>query len=199
MNMELEELQNIWIQYDKKISDNTRLNKKILKKILMAKPEKRLNWIRIKAGFRVFSPVILVLLVAFTDMKFSLTTNFYIGLCLFLSGYLISYIWDVRYFLLIRKIDFSETILSIRKKVTELEKYKIKTTRIRYMIMPVGIVGILLMLIHKLTLNAQTIVFFALMIIAFIASIYYTFNFSILEQFRVLNKEIAEIENLEKE
>ena len=32
--MELIELQNIWQQYDKKLSENTRLNKEILKMML---------------------------------------------------------------------------------------------------------------------------------------------------------------------
>jgi hypothetical protein len=48
--MELAELQNIWQEYDKKLSENTRLNKEILRLILIEKPQRRLNWIRIKAG-----------------------------------------------------------------------------------------------------------------------------------------------------
>lgn len=108
--MELDELQNIWVQYDKKISDNTRLNKEILKRMLISKPEKRLNWIKIKAGFNVFSPVILILLIMIMDVKFSLTINFYIGLSLFTAIFVITYILNIRYFLLIRKIDFSGAI-----------------------------------------------------------------------------------------
>ena len=56
--MELSELQNIWQEYDKKISENTRINKEILRLILLEKPRKRLNWIKIKAGTWLFSPVI---------------------------------------------------------------------------------------------------------------------------------------------
>ena len=39
--MELTELQNIWQEYDKKISENTRLNKEILRLILLEKPQKK--------------------------------------------------------------------------------------------------------------------------------------------------------------
>jgi len=39
---------------------------------------------------------------------------------------------------------------------------------------------------------------FALIILVYITSIYYTFKYSISEQFRKLNKEIFEIEELEK-
>jgi len=196
--MELDELQNIWLQYDRKITDNTHLNKEILKRMLITKPEKRLNWIKIKAGFNVLSPVILILLIKVMDMKFSLTTNFYIGLSLFLSLFIINYSWNIRYFLLIRKIDFSAAILSIKKQIAELEKYKIKTTRVRYLIMPFAILGIFLMIFKKPIFNAESIVFFVLVLIVFISSIYYTFKYSISEQFRKLNKEITEIEELEK-
>jgi len=196
--MELDELQNIWLQYDRKITDNTQLNKEILKRMLMSKPEKRLNWIKIKAGFNVLSPAILILLIKVMDMKFSLTSSFYIGLSLFLTLFIINYIWNIRYFLLIRKIDFSGAILSIKKQIAELEKYKIKTTKIRYLIMPFAIIGIFFMLIQKPIFNTESIVMFALIILVYITSIYYTFKYSISEQFRKLNKEIFEIEELEK-
>jgi len=51
--MELLELQNIWNQYDKKISENIRLNKDILRKMLLTKTEKRLNRIKVEAGIRL--------------------------------------------------------------------------------------------------------------------------------------------------
>lgn len=197
--MELDELKNIWVQYDKKISDNTRLNKEILKRMLISKPEKRLNWIKIKAGFNLFSPIILVLLIIFMDVKFNLTINSYIGLSLFMVISVITYIWNIRYFLLIRKIDFSGAILSIKKGIAELEKYKIKTTRIKYMIMPFAILGIFFMVFKKPIFSTESIVFLGLVLIVFISSIYYTFKYSINEQFRQLDKEIAEIVELEKE
>ena len=52
--MELTELQNLWKEYDKKISENTRLNKEILKLMLLSKPQRKLNWIIIKAGLNIF-------------------------------------------------------------------------------------------------------------------------------------------------
>jgi hypothetical protein len=198
--MELNELQNIWLQYDQKMADNTRLNKEILKRMLMSKPEKRLNWIKIKAGLNLLSPVILILMIKIMDMKFSLTSNFYIGLSLYLTFFIINYIWNIRYFLLVRKIDFSGAILSIKKQIAELEKYKIKTTKISYLIMPFAIIGIFFMLIQKIPIfNFESIIPFALIILVYISSAYYTFKYAIFEKFRKLNKEISEITELEKE
>ena len=126
--MELLELQSIWQEYDKKLSENTRLNKEILRLMLLSKPRRRLNWIKIKAGLSIFSPILFVTLLLVLDVQFHLNTNFYIGLGLFLPIYIITYIWDIRYFKLIRNVDFSMPVLSIKKVIAELEKYKIKTT-----------------------------------------------------------------------
>ncbi len=197
--MELIELENIWKEYDKKVADNTRLNKEILKRILISKPERRFNWIKIKAGFNVFSPLILFFLLAMTNIQFQFTVNFYVGLSLFMVVYLITYIWDIKYYLLIRRTDFSNAILTIKKAVAELEKYKIRTTRIKYILMPFAIIGIFCMVIQKPIIHKESIVLFALIILVFFLSIYYTFKYSIYERFRVLNKEIEEVENIDKE
>ena len=199
--MELVELQNIWQEYDKKLSENTRLNREILKLMLISKPKRKLNWIKIKAGLSIFSPILLVTLILVLNVQFILSTNFYIGLGLFLPVYLITYAWDIRYFNLIRNVDFSMSVLSINKTIVELEKYKIKTTRIRYLLMPVAMTGFILMIIKKINVNLNFVSFVPLILIVlvFISSMYFTFKFSIYERFRKLNKDIDEIEHLEKE
>jgi len=199
--MELLELQNIWKEYDKKISENTRLNKEILRLMLLSKPQKRLSWIKIMAGLNIFSPILFIFLILVLNVQFSMTSNFYIGLGLFLPVYAITYIWDIRYFKLIRTIDFSMPVLSIKKVIAELEKYKIKTTRLRYLLMPFAMVGFLLMIIHKITFsfNLVSIIPLLLIILVFISSMYFTFKYSIYERFSKLNREIDDIEQLEKE
>ena len=115
--MELTDLKNLWQQYDKKLSENTRLNKEILRMMLIAKPMKRLNWIKIKAVFSIFSPIVFLTALLVLNVQFQFSVNFYIGLCLFLPVYIITYLWDIRYFLLIRTVDFSIPVL-----YTELEQ-----------------------------------------------------------------------------
>lgn len=199
--MELVELQNIWQEYDKKLSENTRLNREILRLMLISKPKRKLNWIKIKAGLSIFSPIIFVTLILVLNVQFSLSTNFYIGLSLFLPVYLITYVWDIRYFNLIRNVDFSMPVLSIKKVIAELEKYRIKTTRIRYLLMPVAMTGFILMIIKKINVNLNFLSFVPLIIIVlvYISSMYFTFKFSIYERFKKLNKDIEEIKHLEKE
>ena len=198
--MELTELQNIWQEYDKKISENTRLNKEILRLILLERPQRRLNWIKIKAGLWIFSPVLFVFLILILNVQFNISTRFYIGLGIFLTVFIINYIWDIRYYILIRETDFTMPVLSLKKVITELEKYKIKTTKIRYLLMPLAMVGFLLMIIHKITFSFDFISILPLLLIVlvFFSSMYFTFKYSIYERFKKLNKDIKEIEQLEQ-
>jgi len=199
--MELSELQNIWQQYDKKITQNTRLNKEILRLMLISKPRRRLNWIKIQAGYSILSPLIFVIALLVLNVQFYISISFYIGLALFLPVYTITYIWDIKYFILIRKIDFSIPVLTLKKEIAQLEKYKIKKTRIRYMLMPFAIAGFLLMIIHSMNFspNFVSIIPLLLIVLVFLSSMYITFKYSIYERFKKLNLEIEEIENLEKE
>lgn len=196
--MELIELENIWKEYDRKVTDNTRLNKEILKRMLMVKPERRLTWMKIKATIGLFSPALLLLVVMIMDIKFHLTANFYVGLSLFIPVYLIGYFWEVKYFFLVRKINFTDAILNIKKKIAELQKYEIKMIKIRYMLMPLAIVGVLLMLFQKTIFNQEFIIFLVLTILVYLASFYFRYKYSIRERFKKLDKEIEEIHALEK-
>ncbi len=199
--MELTELQNIWQEYDKKISENTRLNKEILRLKLLEKPQRRLNWIKIKAGLSIFSPVLFLFLILILNVQFNISARFYVGLGLFLPVYIINYIWDIRYYKLIRETDFTMPVLSIKKVFAELEKYKIKTTKIRYLLMPLAMGGFLLMIIHKITFRFDffSILPLLLIVLVFFSSMYFTFKYSIYDRFRKLNNDIKEIEQLEQE
>jgi hypothetical protein len=199
--MEITELQEMWSQYDKKISENTRLNKEILRLMLLSKPQRRFNWIKIRAGFSILSPIVFVTVLLVLNVQFHISLTFYIGLAIFLPVYIITYIWDIQYFRLISKIDFSMPVLTLKKEIAQLEKYKIKKTRIRYLLMPVAITGFLLMIIKSMNFNLSFVSLLPLylMILVFLSSMYITFKYSIYERFKKLNKEIDGIEKLEKE
>jgi hypothetical protein len=114
----------------------------------------RVNWIKIKAGLNILSPILLVFLLLVLDVQFSSKINFYIGLGIFLPVYVITYFWDIRYFKLIRAIDFS---------------------------MPFAMIGFLLMIIQKITFsyNLVSVIPLLLIILVFFSSMYFTFKYSI--------------------
>jgi hypothetical protein len=199
--MDILELQNIWKEYDKKLSENTRLNKEILRMMLLTKPQRRFNWIKIWSGLSILSPIVFATTLLVLNVQFHIAVSFYIGLAIFLPVYIITYIWDIEYFKLIRKIELSMPVLTLKKEIAQLEKYKIKKTRIRYLLMPFAMAGFLLIIIHRinLDLNFISVLPLLLIILVFLLSMYITFKYSIYERFNKLNKELDEIELLEKE
>jgi len=195
--MELEDLQNIWMDYDRKLSESTRLNKEILKRMLILKPEKRLNWIKIKAWNKLILPIIIILFMFVPNVHYRVTIDFYVGGLLFGVFSLLTYFWSVRYFMLIRKIDFSNSITLIKKDLKEIEKYKLKINKFACILAPFGAIGIF-MIAEMPILSKRSILPLSLIILVLISTIYYTFKYSIFEQFKKLNTEIEEIEALEK-
>ena len=69
------------------------------------------------------------------------------------------------------------------------------------MLGPFAMAGFLMMIIHKInfSLNFISMLPLLLMILVFLSSMYVTFKYSIYERFQKLNKDIDEIERLEKE
>jgi glucan phosphoethanolaminetransferase (alkaline phosphatase superfamily) len=196
--MELTELQNIWQQYDKKLSENTRLNKEVLKMMLKSKPEKKVNWIKLKAAFNLILPIVIILVMMVPRVEFRNETSFYVGFFLFGPFALLTYYWAIRYYLLINKIDFSNSISTTKKNIKEVEKYKIKMTKFGYLFSPFAMAGVFL-IANIPILSKQSFLPISLIISVFIISIYVTFKYSIFERFKKLNMEIEEIEQLEKE
>lgn len=196
--MELLELQAIWQQYDKNILENTKINKEVLKRILISKPEKRLNREKIKAGLNLILPIVLILFILVPNIKYRPSIDFYVGVFMFGMVFSVLYYWSVRYYMLIRRIDFSSSITLIKKNIKQLEKYKIKLKSLGFIIMPFGLIGIYL-LGEFPAFSKDSILPVSLIILVMITSIYYTFKYSVFEQFRILNREIDEVEKLEKE
>jgi hypothetical protein len=196
--MELIELQAMWQQYDKNLSENTKINKEVLKRILISKPEKRINWEKIKAGVNLILPIALILLILVPNIQYRSSLDFYIGIFMFGIISITIYYWSVRYYILVSKIDFSSSITLIKKNIKKLEKYKIKLKRLGYILMPFGLIGIFLL--GKFPIfSKESILPISLIIMVMIVSIYYTFRYSIFEQFRKLDREIDELERLELE
>ncbi len=198
--MELSELQALWQQQDTKLSENTRINKEILKQILVAKPEKRINREKIRVGgIDLILPFVIIPLVLFLlDIPFRASIDCYIGAFMFLGSFSLAYYWSVRYFMHLRKLDFSSSITSIKKEVNQLEKYKIKTTKFRYILMPFAMIGVFL--VGDIPVFSKNFILpLSLIIIVFFMSIFVAFKYRIFEYHSKLNKEIAEVEKLEKE
>jgi len=127
--METNELQEMWSNFDKKISENTRLNKEILKRMLVSKSERRFSKVIIKVGIEIIVVIIMLFYFFVKHVSFQPTIVFYLGLAIFVAAIGIPIIGHFRYFLLLYKINFSESVLSLKKKIIESERLKEKNIK----------------------------------------------------------------------
>ena len=199
--MELTELERILKGYDKKIDKNISINRDILKRLLIDKPSKHIQTEWLKTLYQLCSPLLLAILLAiiidFTNIKVSATLNFYIGLVLFIPPFIFIWSLNIKHFLIIRKINLSGPVIHIKKQIAELERYSIWMTKIRNILMPLPISGMLLIFLPHNIYQIEFILMLALIISIFIISSLYR-NQSVRERYRKLKSEIEELEALEK-
>jgi len=195
--MELFELQELWQQTDKKISDNIQLNKEILRRMLISKPEKRINWMRNKAIFNLIMPLFFTIIVLIPHLEFRQSFDFYIGIGLFILISIVSYVWAIKYYLFLRKIKFTDSILTIKKNVSTLSQFKIKITRKSFLLIPVAFIAGFLIFPVANHASYPSIMFFIIFAIVAIASVFFSYR-NIIQQYQKLNDEVLEIEELER-
>lgn len=193
--MELEDLENIWKRHNSKSDENISLNKELLKQMLMLKSKKRLRWTTIKAGFNLILPVV-ILLMFVPKFRYRAELDFYASMIFFGMFCLLTYYWAVRYFILLQKIDFNKTLTAVKKQIYDLENYKIRITKISFVLMPFAIISIFI--ISEIPIFSKLLLPFLLLMIAIVISIFYTFKHYMSENYRTLI-DIKEIEKLEME
>ena len=195
-------MENIWKEFDKKITENTRINKEILRRMLLSKPRRRFNWIIFHAMFRIAAPYIIFILYLVSDIRFQVSVSFYIGLTTFLSLVIIAHVWDIKYFILIRKVDFAMPVLSVKKIIAEIEKLKIYITKVTMLLSPMALGAFLLMIVRDgliISFDVASILPLLMIVVGYFLSIYFVFKSPIFSQIKKLNREIDEILALEKE
>lgn len=199
--MELTELENIIKGYDRKMDENITLNREVLKRLLSNKPRRHLQLERVRALYQLSSPLLLPCFIAVImevmNIRISLTPNLYIGLGLFVPTFLFVWSLNFRHYLLIRRIDLSAPVILIKKQVAELERYNIRMTKMRNVLMPVLIAGMLLIFIPQGVYIVEFALMLVLVVTVFVLSAFYR-NYAVKERCRVLNMEIEELEGLAK-
>ena len=69
--MDINNLQHIWSDYDKQLSENTHINKEVLKQKLMTKPQKKLSELTERAGIEIvgYGLLLVFFFVKFVDFR----------------------------------------------------------------------------------------------------------------------------------
>ncbi len=194
--MELDELKSNWIQHEKMLVENTVLNKTLLRKLLLVNAEKSIDWLKIRSLTSLILPLVLVIFIAIPRIQFTLKFDVVLGIVLFVSLSLLSYIWAIRVYLLIEKLNFNGPVLHVSKQLRLIEKYKLKITRYGFMLAPFMIVGIFLSAGIPF-FSSKMILFYILMVVSFLIGMYVRSKHGLVAQIRKLERDLEEISELE--
>ena len=194
--MELDELKTIWSQHEKLLIEHTEINTGLLKKLLVANAEKRIDWIKVRTLASLILPLILIVFIVVPRIEITLKFNVVLGFVLFVPLYVLSYLWALRLYLLIERLDFNESVLTVSKQLRIVEKYKLKITKYNFILAPFMIIGIFLS-VGIPFLSSKMIPFYVLMVISFLIGTYIRSKHGLAVQLRKINSDIEEISKLE--
>lgn len=194
--MELDELMTSWSRHEQKLVESTRINRALLSKLLILNTEKRIDWIKIRSLLSLIIHLPLLVFVVLPRIQFTLETDFIIGIVLFASLYIISYIWIIKLHFFIERLNLNESLTSVSKQLRLIEQYKLKITRNGHILAPFMIIGIFLSAGIPF-FSTKMIPFYALMLIVFLLSTYVQTKHGLVARLRKLEKDIEEISLLE--
>jgi hypothetical protein len=195
--MELDELKTVWLQHEKTLVEQTRVNFELLRRILISNTEKSINWLKIRTLASLILPVVLIIFIAVPRVTYPFTGEVIAGLMLFGSLAVITYAWTLRYYLLVEKLDLNEPITSVSRQVKMLIKYKLKIKHYGLAMAPFAVIGIFLSAGIPF-LSVKMIPFYALMGIVFLVSTYLRSKHGSIVQLKKINQDLEEIAKLEQ-
>jgi hypothetical protein len=196
--MELDELKKAWGQHEEMLLKSTVLNRDLLLKVLKQNSLKRIDWLKIRSLASLLLPFILLVFVVLPRIQFTLELKSIIGFILFLPVYIISYTWAIKLYIYIESVNPNSPLTTVSKQLKLVQKYRLKTTRNNYILLPFMVVGIFLSAGIPF-LSSKMIPFYVLMVISFLIGYYVRSKYGLIAQLRKIEKEIAEIAKLEQD
>lgn len=195
--MELSELENLWNEYDSKLAENIKINKKILRNMLIQKPVKTLSLMRIRILFQIVACILIVIFffkeVKLRDPGFELYTGLIlISLLLFFSLFR-----ALKYIAMLRSVSLIGAVLPIRERLIKIERFKLLTAKYNFIITPPSILAVIL--IAPVRFNQQQIIIPTLILILAYLIVSYSKMNGIEKEFLELNSQLVELEQLEEE
>jgi|GEM_PF-1782225 len=200
--MEYKELEILWKQYDEKLDNLEKINKKLLKNTLLQKPQKKLNWLEFNSLFGVIALPIIILVALHSDFNFkteNIDWKFISGFALTLIVLLYLCVENLRSYLILKRIDLSsDPVIQSLGKITKLKKIANNFSKSVFLYYPVAFLGVILIGWNSFVFTTNTILFLS---IFFVVSYY--FNIWCAgkhkERIKKLEKDIIELKGYTEE
>jgi len=188
--MEIEELKTIWQQYDRKLDNLEKLNKKVILDTLSKKPQKKMNWMKYRSLSAIFmTPVILILALQNSFKIENIDLKFIIGCLLTLSVIFYACYVEFKKYKTINGVDLSnDPIIESARRVSVFKSIVVTSQKYTFMTYPILFAGVILIGWKGFNFDMRTILFMSAIFI-------FTLIWGIIQSKRFTEK----IERLEKE
>jgi|ERR1035437_1889277 integral membrane sensor domain MASE1 len=165
--MEIEELKAIWQQYDSKLDNLERLNKKLIMETLSKKPQKKLNWMKYRSLYALISAPVIIIVALQDYWKIeNIDLKFIIG-C-FLAFLVIVYACYVEFksFMILKDVDLSnDSIIESARKVSAFKSIFADRLKSDIMSYPILFAGIILIGWKSFRFDTHTILYMSVLFI----------------------------------
>lgn len=163
--MEYKELELLWKQYDEKLDNLERINKKLLKDTLLRKPQKKLNRLEFNSLYGLIAIPIIILVALHPNFTAENVDGKFILGCLFvLSVIVYLFIQNLRSYSILNKINLtSDTIIQSSKKVIKLKSISNSFQQGVFIYYPILFLGIILISWNLFVFNTNTILFLVIL------------------------------------
>lgn len=198
--MEYKELELLWKQYDEKLDNLEKINKKLLKEKLVEKPQKKLNFMKYSSVYGLIAtPIILVVALHPAFTKENMDWKFILGCILTLGGILYLSVENFRIYFVLKKIDigFDSTIQSL-DKIVKLKKISNSNQKCVILYYPLMYIAVLLIGWNSFVFSRDAILFLVVFfIITFYLNIWGAGRYK--DRIFKLEKDIAELKEYTEE
>lgn len=189
--MEISELKSLWAKYDLQLVEHTKVNKRILREMLIKRPLKTINWLKINGLYQLFAGIIIIALFFKTTKHRDPGVELYCGSFLLFALCFFSFFRSIKYFFMLKGVNMAGDLVRAKKQLIDIQKYKLSTAKYNLLITPFSILSVFLVL--PIVLHIMPVL---LLTLGFLTISIYKFKM-IAKQFSKLNEQLNELEDLQ--
>ena len=165
--MEYKDLELLWKQYDEKLDNLEKINRKLLKDTLLRKPQKKLNRLEFSKLYSLIAtPIILAVALHPNFTIENISWKLILG-CLLLFGAIVYFcVGELRSYLILKKMDISsDTAIQSLEKVAMLKNISNNSQKSVLIYYPLAYLGCTLIGWNSFVFTTNTILFLSILFI----------------------------------
>ena len=192
--MEYKELELLWKQYDEKLDNLEKINKKLLKDTLLRKPQKKLNHLEFSDLYGLIAVPIIIIVALHPNFTTENVDWIFILGCLLTLGVIVYLcVGNLKSHLILKKMDIGiDTTIQSLEKIVTLKNISNNFQKYVLIYYPLAYLGCILIGWNSFVFTANTILFLSvLFVVTYYANIWGVKKYK--ERIHKLEKDIIEL------